>query len=516
MLHKITIFIYSVILTFIISGCNEVAFNDDMNISLRGSKKITLILDDNFSDPGAVAFDKNDGNLTSNISIESDLNTSKEGNYTISYLVTNRKSETLVVTREVVVKKVEPLKIFAPIDTNIEDSKDSGILYYADPGFNRVLKVDYKNWSLDELRVDGINPHSVDRAGYSDKFYVRTQNSYSFDVINFETKEVKSIDLKDHKPRAIGGYNKKYNIQLLSGKNMPTLDVIDVYNDSIIATLGIRKEYNKEQITSNAGNGSATGHGLWLDVDHFALIDRVNKNVVVYKVIKNSDASLEFIKTYTLNTITAIHAIERNRFPVTRDDISVFYSMGEGDITKGISPYVEELYFNAKTGELKSKRVTFLKQSNKKVSNISPTTHHGSVTPDGKYIVAPVLDGKVYFIDRKTMKIAKVLNAKLGAAHIEFSKSRDLAIITNHYSNYITIIDMKTLEVKSNIQIGFEHQFNSNNIHLFQPHFSYVSEDGKYYYTFATQDGVFLKINLDTLEIENTLHTGGVPEQAHS
>ncbi len=75
---------------------------------------------------------------------------------------------------------------------------------------------------------------------------------------------------------------------------------------------------------------------------------------------------------------------------------------------------------------------------------------------------------------------------------------------------------MDTLTVKKEIQIGFNHEFNPNDIHLFQPHFSYVSPDGKYYYTFATQDGNFLKIDLDSLEIVDKMHVGGTPEQAHS
>jgi len=66
------------------------------------------------------------------------------------------------------------------------------------------------------------------------------------------------------------------------------------------------------------------------------------------------------------------------------------------------------------------------------------------------------------------------------------------------------------------LRIGFHHQFDPNDKHLFQPHFSYVSPDGQYYYTFATQDGDFLKIDLDSLEIVDKIHVGGAPEQAHS
>jgi DNA-binding beta-propeller fold protein YncE len=175
------------------------------------------------------------------------------------------------------------------------------------------------------------------------------------------------------------------------------------------------------------------------------------------------------------------------------------------------------LSFDPQSGKLsRTERVAWLSQSQDTIDNIKPTTHHAGISPDGKYLVVPVLDGKVYFIDRESMDVVKVLDAKLGAAHIEFSQSQNVAVITNHFSNELTIIDMSSLEIKKTLRIGFDHEFNPNEVHLFQPHFSYISPDGMYYYTFATQDGDFLKINLKTLEIEDTLHVGGAPEQAHS
>ena len=490
-------------------------------LSLNGDKSMSIFLGDTFNDPKATATDEIDGNITSKIKITSDLNNSKAGAYTITYTVTNSSNKSASTSREVVVKDLKPLREDIPIDSNIELGHEDGILYYADPrpeehGLNRVIRVDYNNMSFSSIKVNGNNPHSIDRAGDSDKFYVRTQNSYSFDVVNFKTGEVKTIDLNDHKPRAIGAHNKKYDIQLLSGKDMPIVDVIDCKTDRIIATLGDRNHYNKSQITSNAGAGSATGHALWFDDDHLGLIDRVNRIIKVYKVSKGENG-LEFKQTSTVVTGTALHALERDRYPKNREDLRLFYAMGEGDISKGFAPYILELRFDPKSGKLeRTGKIAWLSESMQKINNVSPTAHHGGVTPDGKYFVAPILDGKVYIIDRAKMKVVKIIQAKLGAAHVEFSKSRNLAIITNHFSNFLTIIDLSNFDNVKTIQIGFHHEFDPNHKHLFQPHFSYVSKDGKYYYTFATQDGDFLKIDLDTFEIVDKIHVGGAPEQAHS
>ncbi len=485
-------------------------------LTLKGDSNIDLIAGDTYTELGTTS--------NASVAINSDLNTSKAGIYTITYVATNDTGAKTTLTRTVTVKTPTSLNSVAPIDSNIELGGDSSTLFYVDPrpeenGFNRALRINYDTMTFDQLHVDGVNPHSIDRAGETNRFYIRTQNSYSFDVINFDTQEVKTVSLGDHKPRAIGGYNKKYNLQLLSAKDMPVVDVIDVDTDSVIATLGDRHTYNKADLTSNAGSGSATGHSFWLTDDYFALIDRVHSDIRVFKV--NADGK-SFSQTSVLHAGTAFHAIERVVHPQTKEDLTTFYGYGEGDLTRNIVPYIMKLSFDTKTGILSRAKkangedaIAWLSRSNQKVNNVNPTTHHGGITPDGKYFVAPVLDGKVYFIDRKTMQIAKVLDAELGAAHIEFSAPLNLAIVTNHFDHRLTIIDLKTLTVKRQLTIS-DHRFDPNNKHLLQPHFSYLSKDGRYFYTFATQDGDFLKIDLETMQIVDRLHTGGAPEQAHS
>ena len=480
---------------------NNNTTNNTSSITLSGDINVSLTIGDTYTDPNA------------DIMIASDLNTSKEGIYTISYADTDIK-------RVITVSPVASMSATIPQDTNIELGGESNILYYADPrpeenGRNRALRINYGTMTFEALPVRGNNPHSIDRAGETNKFYMRTQNSYSFDVVNFDTEEVKTVEL-GYKPRALGGYNKKYNLQLLSAKDMPVVGVIDVSQDRVIRTLGNQVKYNPSQITSNAGSGSATGHSFWLDDDHLALIDRVNREVKIYKTTKNTDGSFNFDRTSSITTGTALHAIERVASPRTKKDLVTFYALGEGDTTIPFVPYILELTFNPSTGVLsRPDRDVYLSNSTDIVNNVKPTTHHAGISPDGKYLVAPVFDGKVYFINRETMSIEKILEAKLGAAHVEFSEQEKVAVITNHFSRDLTIIDMQTLTVKKHIRIS-DHGFNPNNKHLLQPHFSYLSPDGRYFYTFATQDGMFLKIDLQTLEIVDRLKTGGAPEQAHS
>ena len=405
-----------------------------------------------------------------------------------------------------------------PIDSNLKLGHEKGILYYVDPrpeegGENRALRINTNTMTYTEMNVDGTNPHSIDRAGNTNKFYIRTQNSYSFDVLDFVNDTISTVSLEDHKPRAIGATNLKYKVQLLSALDMPVVDIINTQDDSIISTVGDRHTFTSNSIDSNGG-GAATGHAIWLTKRYFALLDRVHSKIKLYKVFKRK-GKISTVLTDSIELPSAVHSIEKVKHPRrNRTDRFTFYALGEGKLGS-VNPFVAKLKLIPKRGKL-SATIHYLSQSTQAVNGIKPTTHHAGISPNKRYLIVPVYDGKIYILNRYNMHIVRILDThQLGAGHIEFSRSRRLAIVTNHFSDKVTFIDMKTLTVKKYLTIS-HHKFDPSNKHLLQPHFSYVSKNGKYFYTFATQDGDFLKIDLDNLEIVDTLHTGGTPEQAHS
>ncbi|WP_353662820.1 hypothetical protein [Hydrogenimonas sp. SS33] len=424
---------------------------------------------------------------------------------------------------------VDTRSVEIPIDTNLayayktEPQGEKYVLYYADPrpeehGLNRVIRIDYRDWNWTAIDCNGSNPHSIDRAGWSNKFYVRTQNSYSFDVVDFDTGKVKTVDMNHtkaadgtelyHRPRAIGAYNDKYKIQLLSVKNRPAVDVIDVKTDTILTVLG------DNQTDSQS---TATGHALWFDEDHCGVIDRVHPQVWLYRVERDGNGTLRFTLTQKFKLRGTIHALERVDHPVKEEDKYLFYATYEGNAkaNPAVAPAVAEIRFDPFGETLEETRYVSFPDSTHIIDNVPPITHHLGVSPDGRYVVVPDFDGSVYFVDRRTFKIVKKLKAGLGAAHINFAPKYDVAIITSHFDQYVTIIDLKTLTVKDDVYIT-DHTFDPNDKHLLQPHFSYVDPDGRYFYTFATQDGDFVRIDLQRDEVDKRLHTGGAPEQAHS
>ena len=80
---------------------------DKPTIKLKGKPSITLVVGETYTEQGATASDKIDGDITSKIVISGSVNTSKAGTYTVTYTVTNSSNKTKTVTRTITVKEKE-------------------------------------------------------------------------------------------------------------------------------------------------------------------------------------------------------------------------------------------------------------------------------------------------------------------------------------------------------------------------------------------------------------------------
>ncbi len=77
--------------------------NTPPEITLIGNNPINIFVGDNFSDPGATALDREDGDITANIVKTGTVNTSTVGTYTINYSVTDSGGLSDYESRSVVV-----------------------------------------------------------------------------------------------------------------------------------------------------------------------------------------------------------------------------------------------------------------------------------------------------------------------------------------------------------------------------------------------------------------------------
>jgi len=139
-------------------GCDSPNDNDENNrpvITLVGSSTIEILLNTAFTDPGATAFDAEDGTITPKIVATGTVNTFATGTYTITYNATDSKN--LAATPVVRTVKVNPLV------TECNDGKDNDgdnkIDYPADSGCDSSIDNDEN--SAPVITVTSPNPMSV-------------------------------------------------------------------------------------------------------------------------------------------------------------------------------------------------------------------------------------------------------------------------------------------------------------------------------------------------------------------
>ena len=106
-------------------------------ITANGNKIQKIELNSNYIDMGATAIDNKDGDITSKIKVTSNLNTAKEGDYTITYTVSDAAGNSASTTREIFVSAAEivtkrvVLPLFQLAD-DAEEEANGNISLYSD------------------------------------------------------------------------------------------------------------------------------------------------------------------------------------------------------------------------------------------------------------------------------------------------------------------------------------------------------------------------------------------------
>ena len=136
------------LLTVLIVACSSDDSSDDSGgndttapiITLNGQAIATVNLNSTYTDAGATATDEVDGDLTSSIVTTGVVNTSVEGNYIITYTVSDTSGNTTTATRQVIVEG----DTTAPVITILGEADVSINQYtpYIDAGATATDEVD--------------------------------------------------------------------------------------------------------------------------------------------------------------------------------------------------------------------------------------------------------------------------------------------------------------------------------------------------------------------------------------
>ncbi|MEA2048126.1 MAG: hypothetical protein U9O64_06715 [Campylobacterota bacterium] len=378
--------------------------------------------------------------------------------------------------------------------------------FYGDKLLDRVVVLNVEEMTLtDTVGTVGIDPYPVDQAGTLDKVYAITRGSNSIDVINASTLAPMGIIELEHFPRSSEAYNAVLGLQLVTGVDKPMASLIDVQTDKVVASVGD----SSLVYPIDYGGSNATGHPYWFTDNKFALIDRGNRTINMYQVSKRKGkrGGWRVSLLDTVPTPTAVHHLVKRDTSTLRGMERVsYYALSEGSPDAGIAPSV--LKYTLKQNKLNLiGEVSLAEIGDSIISEMG--THHADVHPDGEHMYVGSTEGNIYVINMKTMEVVKTVKAGLGAGHTTFVPERNLAVITNHKDTFVTIIDTTTHTQKVNVEVSGA----PINGEILQSHSSFVHPNMDFFYAFATDNGIFYELNLETLEVSRTVETGGTPLQ---
>ncbi len=372
------------------------------------------------------------------------------------------------------------------------------------------------------------------------KMYVRSATTHYptryLEVVDVASgKEIHRIGLK-YKPRSSGGYNRYRGISAITTKEKPWIYLIDTWSDTVIFEEGDDDPaYDTPQ--GNDG-GNATGHAVWLDANHFALLDRHNVNIQVFK-IDGWHPPYTVTKTDTIDLPAAMHSLRSFHGGLELKDVE-FYGAVEG-ISGGqipdANPAIRKYVFDAGTGALNYNSQYVFSYSNGSIGPTDSIHHFGVTWVNGRRVMGVPLttSSRVHFIDMSLMQRCDGTNGTSdlvpaegfyrlpddsGPGHCDFCTTGGLfAVITNHTGVNVSIIDLNTKEV-TNVPIpsldGLE-----NGVGFTMSHANHVI--GEYYYFcdawYDPDDarcGYFYEVHVPTKTITRSVIINGSCVQSFS
>ena len=362
------------------------------------------------------------------------------------------------------------------------------LAYYGDWNSNSIYIFDVDNMRL-LTTVDntGDGPYGIDQQS-PEKAYALTRLTDSLTIVNNRTFENDGIIPLEHRPRSTN-YNPETDLALVSGGDKAMTSIIRVEKDKVVQIIG----ENLETHPHDYGGSLSTGHPLWVTDRQFFMLDRAARKIQLWHP---HDGLLS-----TLYTATSVHHIfQPHASTMKKGDEHVYYAVEEGNRDEPTSPAILRFELQGNT---------LVETGRVELNSIDPYTydasvmgaHHAAFRPDGKFIYVGSAEGNLFVIDRKKLKVKKVIEVGMGAGHTTFLSMRDQAIITNHNDTFVSVINTKNHKWVRNVEVTD----TASPAYKSQAHTSGVSLDMQYFYSAASHDGVFYRINLDTWVVDKTL-----------
>ena len=137
-------------------------------IKLKGKTEVSLYVNDKYSESGATASDNYDGDITDNIVITGEVDTSKEGKYELTYTIKDSSNNENSVKRVVVVKKRQPKPGVAVLNYHFfydngascpgvncmsTEKFEEQLKYLKDNGYKALTMEEFRAWMYNEIEI---------------------------------------------------------------------------------------------------------------------------------------------------------------------------------------------------------------------------------------------------------------------------------------------------------------------------------------------------------------------------
>ncbi len=388
-----------------------------------------------------------------------------------------------------------------------DDNKEDGIsqsgksrktAYYGDYTGDRVFVIDVSSMKIEKIiEHTGEGPYETDQVT-KDYGYVLNRDDTSINVVSLHENKIESTIALKYKPRSIiPSPNGKQG--LLTGKSEPQAAVIDLEHHEIRAD-GFGDSGYKS--IADFGGGNATGHPYWISDRKFLLLDRTEKTIELYDTASATPLA-------KLATSSSVHHV----FKVGNDYFGVLEGKRGATAQEAVSPGLVKFSIDEKHGKLKLQQEVLLNRYAGIPKTFEPKSwgaHHASLHPDGRSIYLGSYEGTMFVIDKDSLALKDSFHAGLGLGHVAFIPERNLAITTNHYAPFKTIVDVSdpaNNRIIKNLTVANTDTAKTGK--RLQSHTSHTDPDGKYFYSVSSLDGKFYAIDLAKLEVSDSVTMPG-------
>ena len=360
------------------------------------------------------------------------------------------------------------------MDSTVTTTSTHNFLYYGDITNDMVVKLDVTLIKpISSTDSNGLYPYEIAKA-LNNKLYVLNRHDNIIGVLDPITNSIIDEVALEFYPRSISINN---NNTLLTSSNRPSAVTII---DNIASNTYSDSTYKSPL---SYGGTKATGHPIWVDSNHFLLLDRTENTIELYK--KGIYRPIDKLKTKS----SVHHIIVRN---------GILYGISEGK-QNGISPgIIKFTILDNKINIIKERLLSSFSNLPLDFKSDVWGVHHGAFHPTLDYIYIGSTEGNVFVLDIKNLELVDTFRASTGVGHFTFYKN--MIITTNHYSNIKTFHNISNPRDNKYITSLKFGDIIYDAITM-QSHTTHIIGNNLYFMFNTDTDSILYEVNLDSITI---------------